>query len=61
MKLLGRRNWYLPGWLGWLPRIGAEPVARSVPSPVLTANVSPVAVPTGPATASRPTATSSQR
>lgn len=19
MKLLGRWNWYLPGWLGWLP------------------------------------------
>jgi uncharacterized membrane protein YdfJ with MMPL/SSD domain len=22
MKLLGDRNWYLPGWLEWLPRIG---------------------------------------
>jgi RND superfamily putative drug exporter len=21
MKLLGRWNWYLPGWLGWLPRV----------------------------------------
>jgi RND superfamily putative drug exporter len=20
MKLLGPRNWYLPRWLGWLPR-----------------------------------------
>ena len=20
MKLLGERNWYLPGWLQWLPR-----------------------------------------
>ena len=20
MKLLGERNWYLPSWLGWLPR-----------------------------------------
>jgi RND superfamily putative drug exporter len=20
MKLLGDRNWYLPGWLEWLPR-----------------------------------------
>jgi RND superfamily putative drug exporter len=19
MKLLGKRNWYLPGWLSWLP------------------------------------------
>jgi putative drug exporter of the RND superfamily len=24
MKLLGRRNWYLPTWLGWLPRIQIE-------------------------------------
>ena len=27
MKLLGPRNWYLPRWLGWLPR-----AARSEPS-----------------------------
>jgi uncharacterized membrane protein YdfJ with MMPL/SSD domain len=25
MKLLGDRNWYLPSWLGWLPRVSAEP------------------------------------
>jgi len=24
MKLLGDRNWYLPGWLQWLPRIEPE-------------------------------------
>jgi RND superfamily putative drug exporter len=24
MKLLGRWNWYLPRWLGWLPRVEAE-------------------------------------
>lgn len=24
MVLLGERNWYLPRWLGWLPRAGAE-------------------------------------
>ncbi len=24
MKLLGDRNWYLPKWLEWLPRVGAE-------------------------------------
>ncbi|MCC6224646.1 MAG: MMPL family transporter [Thermoleophilia bacterium] len=24
MKLLGRWNWYLPGWLAWLPRAGIE-------------------------------------
>ena len=25
MKLLGDRNWYLPSWLGWLPKWSAEP------------------------------------
>jgi uncharacterized membrane protein YdfJ with MMPL/SSD domain len=24
MKLLGRRNWYLPRWLGWLPQISSS-------------------------------------
>ena len=24
MGLLGRWNWYLPGWLGWLPRLQVE-------------------------------------
>jgi RND superfamily putative drug exporter len=24
MKLLGERNWYLPDWLGWLPRASLE-------------------------------------
>jgi RND superfamily putative drug exporter len=24
MKLLGRRNWYLPSWLGWLPDVRVE-------------------------------------
>jgi RND superfamily putative drug exporter len=24
MKLLGDRNWYLPSWLSWLPRVSAE-------------------------------------
>jgi uncharacterized membrane protein YdfJ with MMPL/SSD domain len=28
MKLLGDRNWYLPSWLEWLPRIGDEPGAQ---------------------------------
>ena len=31
MKLLGRWNWYLPGWLEWLPQV--TPVDKS-PSPV---------------------------
>src|SRR3954454_3654050 len=26
MTLLGERNWYLPSWLGWLPRFEHEPV-----------------------------------
>ena len=30
MKLLGDRNWYLPTWLGWLPRL--EPHAEPAPS-----------------------------
>lgn len=30
MGLLGRRNWYLPRWLGWLPRLQVErPPPRS--------------------------------
>jgi len=24
MTLLGDANWYLPRWLGWLPRVGVE-------------------------------------
>ena len=24
MKLLGEWNWYLPQWLGWLPRMNRE-------------------------------------
>ena len=51
MKLLGNRNWYLPSWLGWLPHVGTERVASSVPSPAATANVSPVRAPTGPTAA----------
>ena len=38
MALLGERNWYLPAWLGWLPRIShgeepAPPRAEDVPLP----------------------------
>jgi RND superfamily putative drug exporter len=29
MKLLGDWNWYLPQWLEWLPRLSAEPAART--------------------------------
>jgi RND superfamily putative drug exporter len=28
MKLLGDWNWYLPRWLEWMPRLGAEPKLR---------------------------------
>jgi uncharacterized membrane protein YdfJ with MMPL/SSD domain len=32
MKLLGERNWYLPRWLEWLPRLEPEePVAPEAP------------------------------
>jgi RND superfamily putative drug exporter len=31
MKLLGDRNWYLPRWLEWLPRLEHEPPAPVVP------------------------------
>ena len=38
MKLLGERNWYLPSWLGWLPRLehdgSVEPIdAKPAPQP----------------------------
>jgi uncharacterized membrane protein YdfJ with MMPL/SSD domain len=29
MKLLGKRNWYLPGWLQWLPRVEGEEASRA--------------------------------
>ncbi|MBS1886715.1 MAG: MMPL family transporter [Actinobacteria bacterium] len=31
MKLLGERNWYLPRWLEWLPRVGLEGPAGAEP------------------------------
>ncbi len=38
MRLLGERNWYLPRWLGWLPRIdhgsaAPSPTGAAVPAP----------------------------
>jgi uncharacterized membrane protein YdfJ with MMPL/SSD domain len=41
MKLLGRRNWYLPHWLTWLPDAhveGREARANSAPVPVAPGN-----------------------
>ena len=36
MKLLGRRNWYLPPWLDWLPRVQVEEApAVAVPEPAM--------------------------
>jgi FAD binding domain len=34
MKLLGKWNWYLPNWLGWLPKLEhhVEPVGRPAPA-----------------------------
>ena len=34
MKLLGERNWYLPGWLEWLPRLepDEQPAAPDLPA-----------------------------
>ena len=31
MKLLGDRNWYLPKWLEWLPRLHHEPAPAPEP------------------------------
>jgi hypothetical protein len=33
MRLLGERNWYRPGWLGWLPRVEIEASGRDRPGP----------------------------
>ena len=41
MKLLGRRNWYLPRWLQWLPQISSStpppPTAGRPPKQPVTA------------------------
>jgi RND superfamily putative drug exporter len=47
MKLLGDWNWYLPSWLEWLPRIGAEgeeSAAHDVPVPGVTEEELPTPV-----------------
>jgi uncharacterized membrane protein YdfJ with MMPL/SSD domain len=34
MKLLGERNWYLPRWLEWLPKLEhSEPAPEAAPAP----------------------------
>jgi putative drug exporter of the RND superfamily len=41
MKLLGDWNWYLPSWLGWLPKLTVE-APRPVPVPVEVRELEPV-------------------
>jgi RND superfamily putative drug exporter len=33
MKLLGKWNWYLPNWLGWLPKLEHQPSLTLAPVP----------------------------
>jgi RND superfamily putative drug exporter len=46
MTLLGERNWYLPRWLEWLPRVSGERAAEPVPAPTAGA-LEPVREPVG--------------
>jgi len=39
MALLGERNWYLPRWLAWLPRVGLED--QAAPEPAVAAGAVP--------------------
>ena len=32
MSLLGEWNWYMPRWLGWLPRLSIEGAPESIPA-----------------------------
>ncbi|HET8643356.1 MAG TPA: MMPL family transporter [Pseudonocardiaceae bacterium] len=36
MQLLGKYNWWMPSWLGWLPRLNVEGVAHPEPVPALS-------------------------
>jgi putative drug exporter of the RND superfamily len=45
MELLGDRNWYLPRWLEWLPRVDIEGAPeREAPAPVAAVSRSAVLV-----------------
>jgi hypothetical protein len=33
MTLLGKWNWYLPSWLGWLPQLRIEGAPAPTPTP----------------------------
>jgi putative drug exporter of the RND superfamily len=45
MKLLGDWNWYLPGWLQWLPHVGAEGDAAPPAGPTEPPEPRPAPVP----------------
>jgi uncharacterized membrane protein YdfJ with MMPL/SSD domain len=53
MKLLGDRNWYLPNWLGWLPRLEHHAEARLEPQPTAARITDPPAQ-TGPGRVEQP-------
>jgi len=38
MKLLGERNWYLPAWLEWLPRLEHEEPSTAPETPPVPAS-----------------------
>jgi RND superfamily putative drug exporter len=37
MQLLGKYNWWMPSWLGWLPRLNVEGGHHPEPAPALSA------------------------
>jgi RND superfamily putative drug exporter len=58
MKLLGRRNWYLPERLSWLPRVDHEPAPVPVRAAAGAAGQAPGAAPGSRLAASSATASS---
>jgi RND superfamily putative drug exporter len=44
MAMLGERNWYLPRWLHWLPRVGSEETVNSLASQTDVSNDVPESV-----------------
>ena len=64
MRLLGERNWYLPGWLSWLPNVQVEgprpaPLRPAVLVRQYTGDI--VSAGTAPAPPEPPLATSKER
>jgi RND superfamily putative drug exporter len=57
MKLLGKRNWYLPRWLNSLPHLATEPTLGRVSTPVAAVKTQSAAVPTRPIAPARQPAT----